>query len=115
MISTRRSFSNTLVIAAVAVLGMSACTSDPSAKRVAQDLVRTQTQNFPEIRDCMLGVIDDYDLNGLGDDALSETPDVSKPALDELKKFEADLVTCDPEGVTRPEGAEGSGPPTSTP
>ena len=115
MISTRRSFVNTFAIAAIGVLGMSACTSDPSAKRVAEDLVRTQTQNFPDIRDCMLGVIDDYDLNGLGEDAISETPGVSKPALDELKKFEADLVKCDPEGVTRPENAEGSRPPTSTP
>ena len=109
MISTRRSFANTFVIAAVAVLGVSACTSDPSARRVAEDLVRTQTQDFPDIEECMLGVIKDYDLNGLGEDALSETPGVSKPALDELKKFEADLVACDPEGVTR------TGVPTSTP
>ena len=109
MISTRRSFANTLAIALVAVLGMSACTSDPSPNRVAEDLVRTQTQGFPDIQECMLGVIDDYDLNGLGEDATSETPGVSNPAKAELDEFEADLVACDPEGVTR------TGAPVSTP
>ena len=109
MISTRRSFANTFAIAVIAVLGVSACTSDPNPNRVAEDLVRTLTQSFPDIQECMLGAIDDYDLNGLGDDATSETPGVSEPALDELKRFEADLVACDPEGVTR------TGAPTSTP
>jgi len=109
VISTRRSFVNTFAIAAIAVLGVSACTSDPSPTRIAEDLVRTQAQDFPDIEECMLGVIEDYDLDGLGDDATSETPGVSQPALDELKKFEADLVACDPEGVTR------TGVPTSTP
>ncbi len=112
MISTRRSFANTLAIAAVAVFGVTACTSDPSPRRVAQDLVRTQAQNFPDIEECMLGVIEDYDLNGLGDDALSETPGVRDPALAELASFEADLVACDPEGVTRVGDVDG-GPPTA--
>jgi len=109
VIPTRRSFANTLAIAAIGVLGMSACTSDPSPNRVAEDLVRTQTQGFPDIQECMLDVIKDYDLNGLGEDATSETPGVSDPAKAELDEFEADLVACDPEGVTR------TGAPVSTP
>ena len=96
-----RSIAQTVAVVVVAVLGVSSCTSDPSAKRVAQDLVKTQTQDFPDIEECMLGVIDDYDLNDLGEKALSETPDVSDPAKAELAKFEADLAACDPEGVTR--------------
>ena len=104
-----RSIAQTLAVAAIAVLGVSSCTSDPSAKRVAQDLVKTQTQDFPEIEECMLGVIDDYDLNDLGDKALSETAGVSDPAKAELNKFEVDLADCDPEGVTR------TGVPISTP
>jgi len=83
------------------VLGVSACTSDPSAERVAQDLVKTQAADFPEIEECMLEVIDDYDLNDLGSDANSDNPEISGPAIAELDLFEADLVDCDPEGVTR--------------
>ena len=85
----------------IAVLGVSACTSDPSAQRVAEDIVRTVAQDFPDIEECMLGVIDDYDLNDLGDKANSDNPDISDPAKAELVKFEDDLAACDPEGVTR--------------
>ena len=101
MISSRRPFVNTLAIGVVAVLGVSACDSAPSPTRVAQDLVRTQTQDFPDIEECMLGVIDDYDLNDLGDKANSDNAEISGPAIAELDDFEADLVACDPEGVTR--------------
>lgn len=85
----------------MAVVGVSACTSDPSATRVAQDLVRTVAKDQPEIQDCMLGVIDEYDLDGLGEDAINENVDISAPALAELDEFEADLADCDPDGLTR--------------
>ena len=85
----------------LAVLGVSACTSDPSAQRVAEDIVRTVAQDFPDIEECMLGVIDDYDLNDLGDKANSDNPEISDPAKAEPAKFENDLAACDPEGVTR--------------
>ena len=62
----------------IAVLGVSACTSDPSAQRVAEDIVRTVAQDFPDIEECMLGVIDDYDLNDLGDKANSDNPEISR-------------------------------------
>jgi hypothetical protein len=101
VIPSRRSSVNVLAIGLLAVLGVSACTSDPSPTRVAQDLVNTVAQDQPEIRDCMLGVIDEYDLDDLGDKAISENPDVSGPALAELDKFEADLAACDPDGLTR--------------
>jgi hypothetical protein len=90
-----------LAVGIIAVTGLSACNSDPSPTRVAQDLVNTVAADYPEIRDCMLGVIDDYDLDRLGDEAISENPDRSAPALAELDSFEADLAACDPEGVTR--------------
>ncbi len=101
MISSRRPLANALAVALVAVLGVSACTSDPSPQRVAEDLVKTLTQGHPDIEECMVGVVDDYDLNGLGDDARSENPEISGPALAELAEFEAELAACDPEGVTR--------------
>ena len=90
-----------LAIGLIGVLGVSACTSDPSAQRVAEDLIKTQTQDHPEVQECMLEVAEGYDLNELGDDANSENVDVSGPALEELDQFEADLVACDPDGVTR--------------
>jgi hypothetical protein len=108
-VTSSRSITRTLAIAAVAVFGVTACTSDPSAERVAQDLVSTQTQGFPDIEECMLGVIDDYDLNDLGDNANSDNAEISGPATAELELFEADLVACDPEGVTR------TGVPVTTP
>ena len=83
------------------MLGVSACTSDPSAQRVAEDLVRTVAADFPEIRDCMLDVVEGYNLNDLGDDATSENAEISGPAMAELDQFESDLAACDPDGVTR--------------
>lgn len=96
-----RPIARTLAIGAVAVFGVAACSSTPSAERVAQDLVKTQAADFPEVEECMLGVIDDYDLNGLGADANSENAEISGPAIAELDQFEADLVDCDPDGLTR--------------
>lgn len=101
MIPSRRPLRNTLAIGLIAVLGVSACTSDPSAQRVAEDLVKTLTQDHPEIEECMLGVVGDYDLNDLGEKATSENAEISGAALAELDQFEADLADCDPEGVTR--------------
>ena len=101
MISSRRPLANALAVGLVAVLGVSACTSDPSPQRVAEDLVKTLTQDHPDIEECMLGVVGDYDLNTLGDDATSDNPEISEPALAELAAFEAELAACDPEGVTR--------------
>jgi uncharacterized lipoprotein len=100
--TSRRPLVNTLAIGMVAVLGLSACTSDPSAERVAEDLVKTLTQDHPEIEECMLDkVLEEYDLSDLGEKANSENSEISGPALAELDRFEADLVACDPEGVTR--------------
>lgn len=99
MISSR--LAKPLAIGLIAVFGVSACTSDPSAQRVAEDLVRTLAQDFPEIEECMLEVVDSYDLNDLGDKANSENAEISGPATAELDKFSVDLAACDPEGVTR--------------
>jgi hypothetical protein len=101
VITSRRPLANTLAIGLIAVLGVSACTSDPSAQRVAEDLVKTLTQDEPEIEECMLGVVEDYDLNDLGEKANNENAEISGPALAELDQFEDDLAACDPEGVTR--------------
>jgi hypothetical protein len=96
-----RPFTRGLAVAAVAVLGVSACTSDPSAQRVAEDLVRTEAGDFPEVEECMLDVVGDYDLNDLGDAANSGDAEASAAANAELDEFQAALEACDPEGVTQ--------------
>jgi hypothetical protein len=90
VISSRRSL---VAIVLAAGLGASACTSDPSANRVAEDLVRTLAST-PEQEECMLDVIDEYELNDLGEDAGSDNPDVAGPAQEELDRFEDDLRAC---------------------
>jgi hypothetical protein len=92
-----RSLASTIAIGLVAVVGFTACESDPSAKRVAQDLVKTLTADEPEVQECMLAVIDGYttdELQDLGNDSLDGDA-ASKAAADEaLAKFEADLADC---------------------
>ena len=87
----------------VAALGASACESDPSAKRVAQDLVKTLTKDQPEVRECMLEVIDGYttdELQQIGNDANGGDLAAQAEADEALDKFEADLAACNPTPVT---------------
>ncbi len=63
--------------------------------------MRTLAQDFPEIEECMLDVVDSYDLNDLGDKASNENPEISGPAQADLDEFQGELAACDPEGVTR--------------
>jgi hypothetical protein len=103
--TSRRPIANAFAIGLVAVLGVSACTSDPGARRVAEDLVRTVAQDQPDIEECMLDVIDQYDdefgLEDLGNDARSDNDERSVPAKATLADFEAELAACDPGGLTR--------------
>jgi hypothetical protein len=92
--ASRRTLSQTAAIALVAVLGVSGCMSEPSARRVAEDLIKTETQDQPQIQACMLGVLDDYDVNELGDQAQSDNDARAAEAREELARFEADLAAC---------------------
>jgi len=92
--TSRRSLTTTAALALVAMLGVSACTTDPSPTRVAQDLVKTETEGQPKIQECMLGVIDDYDLDQLGEDAVGDNAEKAAAADAELAKFETDLAAC---------------------
>lgn len=79
------------------MLGLTACESDPSAKRVAQDLVKTLTQDEPEVQECMLDVIDGYttsELQDIGNDSLDGDAAAKVEADATLVKFEADLAAC---------------------
>lgn len=98
MKTSRRSFANTLAIGFVAVLGVTACESDPSAKRVAQDIVNTEAADRPVVRDCMLKVIDtyddQYDLEKLGENANNSNPEISDPAQATIDEFQTSLADC---------------------
>ena len=97
MKTSRRSLANTFAIGLVAVLGITACESDPSAHRVAEDLVKTLTADEPEVQECMLEVIDGYtesELQDLGNDSLDGDAASKAKADEALDKFEADLAAC---------------------
>lgn len=84
-------------LATIAVVGMfalSACESDPSPTRVAKDLVETETAGEPEIQACMFDVIDQYDLDQLGEDSVGDNAEKATAADAELAEFEADLAAC---------------------
>lgn len=85
-----------LAVAAVSVLGLSACSSDPSAKRVAEDLVNTLAETDAE-RDCMLDIIDEYGadrLDELGNDVNDGDAQEQAAANAALDEFEAELAAC---------------------
>ena len=88
--TSRRSL---VAVALVAVFILSACQSDPSPTRVARDLVQTLAST-PEEEECMLEVIEQYELNDLGEDANNDSAEISGPARAELDRFEADLAAC---------------------
>ena len=81
-------------VAVVAVLGLSACNSDPGSRRVAEDIVDTaliQGEITQEVHDCMFDKLESYS------DAEYEA--ITKAATDPgpgtaLDLFEADLAEC---------------------
>jgi hypothetical protein len=93
---SRRSLPRTLAVAAVVVLGASACTSDPTPKRVAEDLIRTLAET-PEIEECMLEVLDGYSsdqLEDIGKNVTEGDLDEQAAANAALAEYEADLTAC---------------------
>lgn len=82
--------------AGAVVLLATACESDPSAKRVAEDLVNTLATTDAE-RDCMLEIIDGYsesDLEDMGSDALDGDDAERAAAQVQLDQLQARLTSC---------------------
>ena len=80
----------------VATLGVSACRSEPSAKRVADDLINTLAKTDEE-RDCMLAKVDAYgkdELEKVGSDAADGDEAAQAAANAELDKLQAQLESC---------------------
>ena len=96
-----RSPRHTAVLAALVttVLGVSACTSDPTPKRVAEDLINTLAETDEE-RECMLDILDGYsagELEALGN-AVNEGDQAEQAdAQRQLDEFQARLSSCLPD------------------
>jgi hypothetical protein len=83
-------------VALLAMLGLTACNSQPSAQRVADDLIKTLAETDEE-RVCMLKIIDAFDkddLEQIGDDALSDDKAKRTAAETDLKSLQTDLEGC---------------------
>ena len=89
-----------LAVGVVAVVGLGACTNNPSAKAVAKDVVES-IGLAPAEETCMLAAIDEYsdaELQEIGE--ANETVDFSQPdavqsqGTPALQKFYEDLNDC---------------------
>lgn len=80
-------------VAVFAVVGLGACASTPSAKRVALDVVETLEVSAP-VKQCMRDAIDNYSADDLQE--LAEAADGGDPTA--LQQFEASLRVCNNAG-----------------
>lgn len=67
MKSRRSSVLASATVAVLAVAGLGACTSSPSAKRVTRDMIESLQELDDTTRDCMLEVVDGYSNEQLED------------------------------------------------
>ena len=81
-------------VAVVAVLGLSACDSDPGSKRVAEDIVDTaliQGEITQEVHDCLFDKLETYSDEDY--EAITQAATDAGPGT-ALDLFEADLAEC---------------------
>jgi hypothetical protein len=99
--NARRSPLTAIAVAVVAVIGLGACTSQPSEKAVVKDVIEGLDGLTDTERTCMLDHVDNYsedELKAIGE--ANETVDFSQPdAVDDqgteaLQKFVTDLNGC---------------------
>ena len=78
-------------------LFVTACSSQPSAQRVAEDLINTLAENDEE-RACMLAKLKAFatkdELEQIGEDAESGDTAEKAAANEELDKLQAELESC---------------------
>lgn len=86
-----------IAAAVIGLLALSACTSDPGPKRVAQDIIKAESLANPDLdEECLLERLDEYTNDELVaiSDGLEKTGPDQVAAEDELAEFQADLETC---------------------
>jgi hypothetical protein len=87
-----------LLVVLVAVGGLTACNSTPSAKRVALDVIETLPVS-DSVKECMRVKVKAYDedtLESIAEGANQEPPKPEDEAA--LAEFEADLESCNGAG-----------------
>ena len=98
----RRPLPTTAAVAAVAVFGLGACTSQPSARRVTEDIIESLDVD-QGVKDCMFAVVDRYtddQLEQMGE----ENPQFNsaQPDLDgvtpQFRAYYDELQACDADG-----------------
>ncbi len=90
----KRPVRRTLAVVAMAVVGLSACNSDPGAKRVAEDIIETaitQGDLTEEQGQCMFERVEAYSEDDLK--AITESAGDAGPGT-AIELFEADLAAC---------------------
>lgn len=95
-------------VAAVALVGLTACTSDPSPKRVAEDIIRSidleneirADEGLPPIvadEECLLAELDKYsndDLKAISDDLSAENSERNAEGETAIAAYELSLARC---------------------
>ena len=98
----RRAVARPVAAAVVALLALSACTSDPGPSRVARDVIEAETVINPDItddeRDCMFEALEDNytdaDLEEISDQANDSDQAAQDEAQAELAKLRATIGAC---------------------
>jgi hypothetical protein len=81
-----------VLLALVALVGLSACASTPSARRVALDVV--ESLDVPDdVKECMRDSIEAYDQDELQDIAEQADAGLAEGTA-AMSRFEADLAAC---------------------
>lgn len=87
-------------VAVIAILTLGACTSDPGARRVAQDIIKAETEDDPssDRRDCMLKVLEDdftdEDLENITSQLGSTNTETQAEGQAALDEYDAALSAC---------------------
>lgn len=95
-------------VAALALVALTACTSDPSPKRVAEDIIRSidlenelrAEQGLPPIvadEECLLAELDKYsndDLRSIADDLNADNSDRNAEGETAIAAYELSLARC---------------------
>lgn len=97
-----------VAVAAIALIGLTACTSDPGPKRVAEDIIRSidleneirAEEGLPPIvadEECLLTELDKYsdsDLKAISDDLTAENSERNAEGETAIAAYELSLARC---------------------
>ncbi|BAN01318.1 hypothetical protein [Ilumatobacter coccineus] len=95
---SKRRIRATAAAAVVALVGLSACTSDPGPKRVARDIIEAEAIENPDLDEqCLLDELDkfsDGELKAIDENIEAENSDRNAEGEAALAAFELSLARC---------------------